>query len=245
MVNFFSWNGLILLVALTLNAFGVFPAFADDSEVLRPPVSTVDLGASRRALRALMNDWEDDERAHAPNRRWLCLNALMEDLGSPLIYPSNDLLWDLPRFFSGPNRTPRGTAPVSLREKLRELAARQELRGEEREALQRLEGRSLDDRLDQIRWVIELQGELMRISERLYAARWKALQKYARENPTFLTGADEPVSLCLAARSGPNAMCSSGARLSASLRSLISWSSNRIASLVAGVRRPGVERVGA
>ena len=200
MLSHFCWNSVVVLVALILNGACARPAFADDSAVLRAPVSTVDLGASRRALRALMNDWEDDEREHAPNRRWLCLNALMSDTGSPLIFASNDLLWELPKFFAGPNRAPRGTAPVSLREKLRELATRKELMPDERDALQRLEVRSVEDRLDQIRWVIELQGELMRISDRLYSSRWKALQKYARENPTFLTGADEPVSLCLAAQ---------------------------------------------
>jgi len=148
----------------------------------------------------MMNDWEDDERSHAPNRRWLCFNALMSDIGSPLMFPRGDLLQELPGFFNGTGSTPRGAAPATLREKLRALSVRQELLADERERLVRLEVRSVEDRLDEIRWTIELQGELMQISDRLYAARWKALQKYARENPTFLTGADEPVSLCVAAQ---------------------------------------------
>jgi hypothetical protein len=199
-MSFFTLLRSILILAPVFVLLSAPRGLASESTLDAPSVSTVDLGASRRALRASMNDWQDDERTHGPTRRWLCLNAMMSAEGSPLIFPSNHLLWELPRFFSNRQGAPRGAAPTPLRERIRRLIESRELTLLEREGLQRIESRTLEDRLDQIRWVIDLQAELMAISNRLYTKRWNELNRHARENPTFLTGADDPVSLCLAAQ---------------------------------------------
>jgi hypothetical protein len=188
--------GLAMALGLTLPLVGL----RAEQELERSSVAMVDLGASRRALRALMHDWQDDETVNAPRRRAQCLNAMMSAEGSPLIFPANDLLWRLPDFLMNRQNGRVCTPPVPLRERLRSLAMRPELTVDERRTVELLETRTVEDSLDRIRWVVDLQGELMKISDRLYSARWKELLRQARENPTFLTGADDPVKVCLAAQ---------------------------------------------
>jgi hypothetical protein len=186
-----------LVLPLTLALFSLFSRPVEASLVR---VATVDLGASRRALRALIHEWQDDETSQSQSRRLRCLNAMMSAEGSPLIFPTNDLLWQLPPFVVKREIWKNRSAPVSLRERVRALSQNRELSAQEREQLQVLDSRILEDRLDEIRWVIDLQGVLMQASNRLYRSRWEAFLMAAKKNRTSLTGAEDPVSLCLAAQ---------------------------------------------
>jgi hypothetical protein len=186
-----------LVLSLAIALFGLF---SRPVEASLPRVATVDLGASRRALQALIHEWQDDEKAQSRSRMFRCVNAMMSAEGSPLIFPTNDLLWQLPHFVVKRETWKNRSAPASLRERVRGLARNSALTPVEREQLQSLDGRVLEDRLDEIRWIIDLQGGLMQISNRLYRARWEKLLADAQKNRTTLTRAQDPVSLCLAAQ---------------------------------------------
>jgi hypothetical protein len=124
----------------------LFPAVVQAK--FNPQIQTVDLGASRRALRALIHEWQDDETSQSQTRRLRCLNAMMSSEGSPLIFPTNDLLWQLPPFVVKREIWKNRSAPVSLRERVRTLSQNRELSAQEREQLQALDSRILEDRLD-------------------------------------------------------------------------------------------------
>jgi hypothetical protein len=192
-------------------------------------ISTADIGSSRRAVKALMNEWQDDEVAHTVNRRWLCLNAMMPAEGSREIFARNDILWELPDFLMNRSAPSRSGAPVSLRQRVRILATRSELLPNERGALQNLDSRTIEDRLDELRWLIDLHGLLMELSNRLYRQRWESHLSDARSNPTYLTAAQDPVSLCLAAqiRAERNRQLTRGAERLLALFDLLQFEEDR------------------
>ena len=192
-------------------------------------ISTADIGSSRRAVKALMNEWQDDELAHTVNRRWLCLNAMMPAEGSREIFARNDILWELPDFLMNRSAPSRSGAPVSLRQRVRILATRSELLPNERGALQNLDSRTIEDRLDELRWLIDLHGLLMELSNRLYRERWESHLSDARSNPTYLTAAQDPVSLCLAAqiRAERNRQLTRGAERLLALFDLLQFEEDR------------------
>jgi hypothetical protein len=188
------------LLTLALFSSVLAISFSQSVQASGFQIATVDLGASRRALQALIHEWQDDETSQARSRKLRCLNAMMSAEGSALIFPSNDLLWQLPNFVVKRETWKNRSAPVSLRERVRVLAQNSSLTQGEREQLQSLDARVLEDRLDEIRWIIDLQGALLQASNRLYRVRWEAHLAHAQRNRTLLTGVQDPVSLCLAAQ---------------------------------------------
>lgn len=164
------------IAILALALFAASPAQASDSALfevdgvggsLPSDFAQITLGASRRAVKAKVVDWEDDLRAIQPKRDSRCW-AFPGNRGLTLTdLASVQALHGLPASVAGESEDPF----FPLRRPLRYVAATQLLTDDEARALERVASTRVEDSSDRLRVMIDGTWLLMRISERAYQER--------------------------------------------------------------------------
>jgi hypothetical protein len=153
----------IAAFVLAMTVLSIPVAHADDG--LPSDFGPVSIEASRRALRADIQDWTDDQLDIKARRILSCAAAgaqgMLLSSGQASAMAAMAMLGKLPSYLSGPASAPLSTPMAELERVVPFTEA-------EKQNLDRLKNRPVSDLTDRIRLAIDTESFLLKVSARLY-----------------------------------------------------------------------------